>query len=270
MKLYRIRDWVKHFETHETRKLKRLSWVPFLNKHDGKGYRRVIRKGLDVFGAWVLIVEVASKCPDRGVLADEDGPLTAQDIADKTDAPVEQIQNALNVLTGREIGWLECSNPPESPGAPGSPGKDRGHLPDEGKGREGKEKEKPPSGVNPTSLLMSEFPLEIWEGAEKAGIRRSHILKYLKKDNPDHVLACLAAALRKGRNCPALFDALVRRDVKVSEQEPTEGDLGAAKELLRLHRAKGAQRAAKALAKDGPVGFREALTGEDRRLGKCR
>ena len=74
---YRVRDWDQHFENSRSRDYKKLDWVPLPNKHDGKGYRRLIalENGPALFAAWVLIVQVASKCPQRGVLADEDGPL---------------------------------------------------------------------------------------------------------------------------------------------------------------------------------------------------
>ncbi len=113
--LYTIRDWNKHFETAQSRVVKRLAWVSIPNKHDGKSYRRLMRRegGPAMYGAWILIVQVASTCPKRGVLADSDGPLTAEDIAVKTDAPTELIEVALKVLCSPEIRWMEareCEN----------------------------------------------------------------------------------------------------------------------------------------------------------------
>lgn len=108
--LYTIRDWDKHFETAASRLVKRLSWVAVPNKHDGKSYRRLMRRedGPTLYGAWVLIVQVASKCPTRGVLADGDGPLTPEDLAVKTDCPVELFETALKVLASPEIRWIEA------------------------------------------------------------------------------------------------------------------------------------------------------------------
>jgi hypothetical protein len=57
---------------------------------------------------------VASKCPTRGILEDDDGPLTADDLADKTGFPVEYFRKAFNVLTQKEIGWLECDEHQEN------------------------------------------------------------------------------------------------------------------------------------------------------------
>jgi hypothetical protein len=106
---YRIRDWRQRFETPESRKCKALNWVAVPNKHDGLGYRRLLRTpdGPAIYGAWVAILAVASKCPTRGVLADEAGPLSAADISLKCDFPEELIARALGVLSSAEIGWLE-------------------------------------------------------------------------------------------------------------------------------------------------------------------
>lgn len=109
MPTYRIRDWEKHFENSESKKYKSLTWVPIKNKHDGKGYRRVVARNdaAQVMCAWYLIVQVASKTPLRGVLADEDGPLTACDLHFKTGLPESMFELAFKVLSSKDIGWME-------------------------------------------------------------------------------------------------------------------------------------------------------------------
>jgi hypothetical protein len=111
VKLYSIRDWDKHFEKAQTRKVGRVQWVPLPVKHDGLTFGRVMAtsNGLAIYGAWVLIVQVAAKCDPRGTLADEKGPLTAEDIALKTGAPEALLQEALDVLSSDRIGWLMVS-----------------------------------------------------------------------------------------------------------------------------------------------------------------
>lgn len=106
--VYRVRDWPRHFETHESRKLKTIKWVAVPNKHDGRGFRRLIHAGPDVFGAWILILQVASKCPERGVLADADGPLTPEDLEAKTGCPATVFAAALKLLCSPAIGWMEA------------------------------------------------------------------------------------------------------------------------------------------------------------------
>ncbi len=134
---YRIRDWHKHFENSESRKVRALSWVPMKNKHDGAGYRRVasLPNATLVFCGWCLIVQVASRMPTRGTLADDDGPLDAADLAAKTGYPEEIFTAAFDALTHSKVRWLELVSPEVSgdeghisggagkfPGAPGENG----------------------------------------------------------------------------------------------------------------------------------------------------
>gem|GEM_PF-6256472 len=114
---YTVRDWNEHFETAQSRKCASLNWVATPNKHDGKSYRRLMRMpdGVATYGCWMLILQVASKCPTRGILADADGPLTAEDISLKTDAPQALIERALEVLTSPQVGWLLVDGNHEKP-----------------------------------------------------------------------------------------------------------------------------------------------------------
>lgn len=109
MSAYRIKNWNDHFEKSQSRKCAKMAWVALPNKHDGKGYRRVARheRATELFTAWVLIVQVASKMPTRGLLVDEDGALTAADLADMTGFPESIFHLAFTVLTQPNIGWLE-------------------------------------------------------------------------------------------------------------------------------------------------------------------
>ena len=160
----KIRDGAKLFETHETRKLKRLSWVPVPNKHDGKGYRRIIRleDGPMIYAAWLLILQVASKCEPRWVLADSDGPITPRDLSDKTGFPERYFELAYKYLPSKEIGWLEDTErkeiPGDSPDTPGDSGRFSRTKGREGKGIEGKGKEEKIRGAasRPASSWSSE------------------------------------------------------------------------------------------------------------------
>ena len=115
MMAYRIKNWDKDYEKAQTRKVNRAYWVAVPNKHDGRGYRRVARhaRNTELFAAWILIVQVASKMPVRGLLVDGDGPLDSQDLADKTGFPSKIFDLAFVVLVEPKIGWLEHASDDE-------------------------------------------------------------------------------------------------------------------------------------------------------------
>ena len=107
--LYSIRDWNEHFEVSQTRKVENVRWVPVPVRHDGLRFRRLMAMpaGLEVFGAWVLILQVAGKCKVRGTLATDSGePLTASDLAAMTGTTEKQMKQALQVLTSSPIKWV--------------------------------------------------------------------------------------------------------------------------------------------------------------------
>lgn len=111
VKAYRIRQWsASRFEVSQNSRTRGpLNWVAMPTKHDGKGFRRIMREsnGLEIYGAFNLLVQVAAKCPLRGTLVDEDGSLSPDDISLKTGASPSQIESAIKFLCSREIGWLE-------------------------------------------------------------------------------------------------------------------------------------------------------------------
>ena len=118
-KAYRIRGWdTSGFEVAQNSRTRGpLKWVALPTKHDGKGFRRLMRheEGVAYFGCWCLLVQVAAKCPTRGVLADEDGPLSAADMHLKTDVPADVMSRAIEALI--QVGWLELAGedgPPQN------------------------------------------------------------------------------------------------------------------------------------------------------------
>lgn len=109
MTTYRIARWRESFENSRTERIKHkgLSYIMLPTKHDGKGYRRMAKHDQceRLLSAWVLSVQVAAKCPERGVLADEDGPLSPEDMHDKTGYPAATFAEGWPELV--KIGWME-------------------------------------------------------------------------------------------------------------------------------------------------------------------
>ncbi len=111
MKTYRVKDWDKHYETAETRKLVSLRWLPVPNKHDGLGYRRIAAQpnATELFTAWILILQVASKGrgpEERGNLLRGQEALGDEDLAMMTGFPKAIFTRALEFFSNPKQGWL--------------------------------------------------------------------------------------------------------------------------------------------------------------------
>ena len=106
----RVKDWDKHFEIAQSRKHpdRKHSWVAVPNKHDGETYALLWQQenAAEIFAAWILILQVASKSHPRGTLVRADGsPLDAGALALKTRAPKHIFDRAMPFLIN--LGWLE-------------------------------------------------------------------------------------------------------------------------------------------------------------------
>lgn len=170
MKIYKVRDWDSIFETSETKKLVHLRWVPVPTKHDGKSFRRIaaLPNGCEVFTAWMLILQIASKCKPRGYLQDAGTPITAEDMHLMTGFPLLVFQEALLILSEGKIDWLETVDYYDFKQTSGEPPAITGESPVEGKeGREGIEGKGRAAGIDerfeiPKNLKTAEF-LKSWD-----------------------------------------------------------------------------------------------------------
>ncbi len=103
-----IADWAKIYEKAQSRAVKQWSWVAIPNKHDSDGYTRLLDHdhGVMHYGAWCLLVQVASKCEPRGVLWSTNRvPHTCESIGRITRVNPSVFREAIPRFI--EIGWLE-------------------------------------------------------------------------------------------------------------------------------------------------------------------
>ena len=107
----RVRDWTRHFETSESKKLKFLKWVAIPNKTDGEGYTALVDhpNAAAHLGAWYAIVETASRQDPRGTLPrgiPQDISGISRSLGRISRLPSEIFEEVLPRLI--EIGWVEC------------------------------------------------------------------------------------------------------------------------------------------------------------------
>lgn len=124
--IYAIAGWDDTFETCETRKLATLRWWPKPNKHDGLGFRRLAaqRERVDLYCAWALIGDIASRTPrpNTGKLLRGNKPLTAEDLALMTGFPKEIFEKAFSFFSSPDQGWLVVLEPGQQTAPYSSPG----------------------------------------------------------------------------------------------------------------------------------------------------
>jgi hypothetical protein len=109
---YSIKDWDQHYEKADTRKCKDMKWVAIPTDTADKKYRRItkMKDGPEIFGMWLSIVEVASKMPVRGILSDNDGDLSFEDMELIGGFPANLYEKAIKRMSSPEIGWIIDSN----------------------------------------------------------------------------------------------------------------------------------------------------------------
>ena len=102
-----VRDWNRLYENSRSRQIEKLGWVMIPNRHDGEGYATIIthERGPEIFTAWILILQVASRCHPRGSLMKDNGqPHDSTSLALKTRGLKEWFDLAIPLL--KETGWL--------------------------------------------------------------------------------------------------------------------------------------------------------------------
>ena len=107
--VYIIRNWDSSFENSESRKRGRLYWLPVPIKHEGEHFMELMeqRNGVEIFGVWNLLIQLAAKCPKRGYLVKANGqPYDAKGIASRTRASLRAVKRGIAFLLAR-TDWLE-------------------------------------------------------------------------------------------------------------------------------------------------------------------
>lgn len=146
MIFYRIKDWERHFETSETRKTKSFSkFVPMPNRFDSAGYASFMchPEAERLYGAWVVVVSVASRCSPRGTLVRGDGkPHTPQTLSAISRFKPKTFEILFSHATTEDVDWLEMlsdGTPADTSGDQRTPADTSGHHP-RGEERRGEEK----------------------------------------------------------------------------------------------------------------------------------
>ena len=220
---YRIKDWNALYETHDTRKLKRLSWVPVPAKLNGNGYLALLAKknGPSLFGCWISILELGVVSSNRGQFVHSDGTaLTPREISIATHMPLPLVQQTLKVLCAKSFGWIERIRTKQktrhSPGeSPGNLPVHRENLPDEGKGKKGKKekKGKEENAAPPSPSILSGYTEHQKAIAEAVCMALGRNLLAMNDDDREALLEWVT--IGEGQYPETGFEELIARCAKL-------------------------------------------------------
>lgn len=129
-----IVGWKEHFENADSRKIANLSWFKCPVKMDGLSYRLLVqhKDGAAHFGIWIILLEIAAKCPTRGLLVRSNGiPLDVAGMSLMSGIPESSFKPAIERLL--QIGWIKqlSFSTPLHPGEPGRDPDEPGRHPGE-------------------------------------------------------------------------------------------------------------------------------------------
>lgn len=142
MRMISIRNWNGLYENSRSRAVKELDWVAVPNRHDGENFSLIMAhtRGSEIFSAFILMVQVASKCTPRGTLVKDNGtPHNASSLSVKCRAPITWFEIAIEYLESK-TDWLDIEDVADGyQRAISVPSACHRVSAEEGKGREGKE-----------------------------------------------------------------------------------------------------------------------------------
>jgi hypothetical protein len=130
MTTYAIKDWDQTFENRLSRRLETLRYVSITNKQDADAFVQLMRtpSGIIAYGIFIALVQIGSKCPERGKLTDDKGDWTPARFARRFGTPAKVVETAFDLLMSPEIGWLVDANTVQSAHANRTPSAHDAHT----------------------------------------------------------------------------------------------------------------------------------------------
>ncbi len=112
---YAIKRWSSRFENAQSRRTKDLNHSLTPHELNSTHLEHLMSKegGPTALAVWHILIQLATRCPQRGLLVDEDGPLTDKTIAKACHLTEAQVSKALSLLMSESIDWLDIVGCPQ-------------------------------------------------------------------------------------------------------------------------------------------------------------
>ncbi len=101
---WRIVDYEEHFTVSQSRRLTYMHWIKLVTSFDNLALRALLKRkdGVRVFGAFIIMAELAANSPERGTLCRGSAALGFDDMASLTNSPAATLEHAAQVLSAKE------------------------------------------------------------------------------------------------------------------------------------------------------------------------
>jgi len=110
---YAIKDWDDTFEINRSREVKVKRWVAWPVRKDSEAFKKLTTSegGMEAFGVFAYLVQLAARCPEPGVLVDDKGDITPERVAFRCGLTVDRVVKAFQLLSSQGVAWLIDTSP---------------------------------------------------------------------------------------------------------------------------------------------------------------
>ena len=105
-----IRNWNIYFENGQTRRIKNLTYSLSPVDYSSMTRKALLRKGAAGYTALAVfaeLIDMATRCPQRGLLVEATGAITAEDIAARTGIALGDVTQSLELLASKPVAWIQ-------------------------------------------------------------------------------------------------------------------------------------------------------------------
>lgn len=113
---FAIKRWSQQFENAQSRRTKHLNYTVTPHQDQSFANQRVLTHpgGYKALAIWHLMIQCAARCPQRGLLVDESGPLGFAELAHGANIPEDDVREAFAILCDPKVKWIEVVECPRN------------------------------------------------------------------------------------------------------------------------------------------------------------
>lgn len=120
---YAIKDWNKVFENYRSREIDELNYVSWPVRRNSDAFMFLLSEpgGLEAFGIFAILVQIAARCSPRGTLADDKGDWTPARVAKRVGSDMALVERGFQLLASKDVAWLVGGPSMDDRGSVGGP-----------------------------------------------------------------------------------------------------------------------------------------------------